>query len=139
MVFWRKKIDKPKSVLGYALYRYDEIFEKNLKGLFNKLLKSKRINFKNINNIVTNIFSAFDDILDDISVDNFKTDYKSDKIRYLIINLINKIKDNLEKLKKNNFTTDNIANKNINETFNELLQNRDDIKKKMKDIQSDYF
>jgi hypothetical protein len=137
MPLFRKKIEKPKSVLGYALFRYDNIINKNLKSLFDTIKKNNYPNSRNVIKILDGTFMSFDSILEDISVENFKTDYRSDKIRYILSGMIEKVKSYLAELAKNNFE--------LNPSFipgsdflNELKETRDLVRKKMRDVESDY-
>ena len=80
-----------------------------------------------------------DYILEDISKENLKIDYRSDKIRYDIIDMINTLKTFFDKTKEYNFEGERInLDKKIAgpDKINEL---REALKKKMKDIESDYL
>ncbi len=138
MALLRKKIDKPKSTLGSALFKFDEILNNYLKVFFNKLIIKKRLNIKWAENLLLKSFNTFDDILENISTDNFKTDYRSDKIRFLVIDIINKVKEHLNILKSKNFIIEQSDTKSA-EFFKNILELRKIISKKMKDIESDYF
>lgn len=137
MAFWRKKKEKPKSTLGYALFRFDKIFNGNPRGLFLSIKQGKKINLKRLENIIISNRSEFNKIADDISVENFKTDYRSDKIRYSIIDMIDETKNYLLYLKNNkdnSYSQDNSHAK----TFDKIVEIRENIKKRMKDIEGDY-
>ena len=139
MAFRRKRIERPKNQLGYALFRFDNIVKKDLKKVINYILKKKIINPKKADVMLDKVFYKLDIILDDISMDNFKTDYMSDKVRYLIIDMINKFKSFFNKAKLCDFIPEKIQSTITVEYLNSVFNEREKIKKKMKDIESDYL
>jgi hypothetical protein len=139
VAFRRKRIERPKNQLGYALFRFDNIIKKDLKKVINCILKKKIINPKKADVIIDKVFYKLDIILDDISMDNFKTDYMSDKVRYLIIDMVNKFKCFFNKAKSCDFIPEKIQSTITVEYLNSVFNEREKIKKKMKDIESDYL
>ncbi len=139
MAFRRKRIERPKNQLGYALFRFDNIIKKDLKKVINCILKNKIINPKKADAVLDKAFHKLDIVLDDISMDNFKTDYMSDKVRYLIIDMINKFKCFFNKAKSCDFIHEKIQSTIDVEYLNSVFNEREKIKKKMKDIESDYL
>jgi hypothetical protein len=137
MAFWRKKTEKPKSVLGIALLMFDDIMKSSLNNIFNLIKSGKNINPRSADKVISSCFIVFDTILYNISMENFKTDYRSDKIRNNLEEMINKIKSFLENLKINGFKTD-LSDNNALNFFSELAESRNSIRKKMKDIEGDY-
>ena len=139
MIFKRKKVEKPKSQLGYALYRYDNIFNIDLKYIIKNIKLKKKINNRKADILLKNAYYKLDDILEDISRENFKTDYRSDKIRDLLIDLIKKLKDFFEKSKCYDFIAEKIDNDIEIIGLNSITEIRQLLKKKMKEIESDYI
>ncbi|MBM3706751.1 MAG: hypothetical protein FJW69_00190 [Actinobacteria bacterium] len=139
MVLRRKKIERPKNILGYALYRFDNIFNKELRNVINALKAKKKLNAKKAGILIKNAFFKIDGILDDISIDNFKTDYRSDKIRYIIIDLLNRFKKYFEIARDNDFDHSKIEGKGEAASLAAISEIRNSIKSKMKDIESDYI
>src|SRR4030043_1394063 len=88
----RKKIERPKNYLGNILYRFDNIYNKDLKNIIKDISFKKRLNLKKADFILNDAFKNLNSILEDISRENFKTDYRGDKIRDIIIEMINKLK-----------------------------------------------
>ncbi len=139
MIFKRKKVEKPKSQLGYALYRYDSIFNIDLKYIIKNINLKKKINNRKADILLKNAYYKLDDILEDISRENFKTDYRSDKIRDLLIDLIKRLKDFLEKSRDYDFIAEKIDNDIKIIDLNSITETRQLLKKKMKEIESDYI
>ena len=139
MIFKRKKIEKPKSQLGCALYRYDNIFNIDLKYIIKNIKSRKKINNRKADILLKNAYYRLDDILEDISRENFKTDYRSDKIRNLIIDLIKKLKDFFEKSRGYDFIAEKIDGDNEMIGLDSITELRQLLKKKMKEIESDYI
>ncbi|MBN2073160.1 MAG: hypothetical protein JW770_04355 [Actinobacteria bacterium] len=137
-LFKRKKITKPKSPLGSALFEYDNIFNKDLKSPSDALKNGKTLSPRRTNALMERTFYRLDFILEDLSKDNLKIDYRSDKIRYMIIDMIENIKNFFKGAKNNDFDPGNMEESD----FKELAMSiniREEIKKKMKDIESDYI
>jgi hypothetical protein len=139
MIFKRKKAEKPKSQLGYALYKYDNIFNIDLKYIIKNIKLKKNINNRKADILLKNAYYKLDDILEDISRENFKTDYRSDKIRDLLIDLIKKLKDFFEKSKSYDFIAEKIDIDIEIIGLNSINEIRQLLKKKMKEIESDYI
>lgn len=138
-LFRRKKVEIPKNPLGYALYQYDNIIRKDLKKIIAGILAKKKLDTGNINIILEDAFSKFDTILDDLSKENLKIDYRSDKIRYIIVDMINKLKSFFSKVKTHDFNPLKIEKGEKSPGLEEIMEIREVIKVKMKDIESDYL
>ncbi len=70
----------------------------NLKNIIDTLESGKQLNLKRSAPIIDNAVSSLDVISEDISKDNFKTDYRSDKTRYIILSLVDDLKKLLQKI-----------------------------------------
>lgn len=138
-LFGRKKSERPKSPLGLALYQYDNILERDLKKILKSMNAKKRINPGRAGIIINNAMVRFDNILEDLSKDNLKVDYRSDKIRYRIIEMINKLKDVLKKAGASDFDPSRMEEADNISGIDEVKKIRNNIKSKMKDIESDYL
>jgi len=135
----KKKVGRPKNPLGYALYQYDNIIRKDLKKIIAGILAKKKLDTRKINIILEDTFSKFDTILDDLVKENLKIDYRSDKIRYMIVDMINKLKSFFNKAKTHDFNPLKIEKDEKSPGLEEIMEIREVIKVKMKDIESDYF
>jgi len=138
-LFKRKKIERPKNPLGYALYKYDNIINRDLKKIIKSLTLKKKLNFKKVNTVLEDVFYKLNIILDEISKDNLKIDYRSDKIRNFMIDMIQSLKDYFNRAKTYNFEPEKIENGETIISLDLILNKREKIKKKMKDIESDYI
>jgi len=138
-LFKRKKIERPKNPLGYALYKYDNIINRDLKKIIKSLTLKKKLNFKKVNTVLEDVFYKLNIILDEISKDNLKIDYRSDKIRNFMIDMIQSLKDYFNRAKTYNFEPEKIENYETIISLDLILNKREKIKKKMKDIESDYI
>ena len=138
-LFKRKKIERPKNTLGYALYKYDNIINRDLKKIIKSLTLKKKLNFKKVNTVLEDVFYKLNIILDEISKDNLKIDYRSDKIRNFMIDMIQSLKDYFNRAKTYNFEPEKIENGETIISLDLILNKREKIKKKMKDIESDYI
>ncbi len=138
-LFRRKKIIRPKSPLGMALMQYDAIINMEMKGIIKSIISKKAVNPKRGKAIFDGASHKLDFILEDISKENLKTDYRSDKIRYMIIDMINTLKSFFEKALQDDFDPDKINSYNRPCSLGQVRSTREDIKKKMKDIESDYL
>jgi hypothetical protein len=137
-LFKRKKITKPKSPLGAALYEYDNIFKKELKSRADVLKAGKTLSPRRAGALMERTFYRLDFILEDISKKNLKIDYRSDKIRYMIIDMIENLKSFFEKAKAQDFDPGKMDKTALGK-LSVSINTREEIKKKMKDIESDYF
>jgi hypothetical protein len=138
-LFRRKKIQRPKNPLGMALFQYDNIIQKELGGLLKNLGTGKSMNPGRAEAVLKNTEYKLDYILEDISKENLKTDYRSDKTRYMIINMIKELKDYFSKAREFGFNGERLElDKNIKGP-KEIEDIREGLKKKMKDIESDYL
>ena len=138
MIFRRKKIEKPKSQLGLALFNYDKNYNSKLKGLIKLIDSGKNPGKKKTDRILNDAFMEMDRILNDISKTNFKTDYRSDKIRDNIINMINILKDSLGYAKSMDYDYSKIEVSPVFKEIGNLPLIRENIRNKMKDLESDY-
>lgn len=138
-LFRRKKITRPKNQLGMALYQYDRIVGKELAGFLKSLAAGKSMNSGRGNAILEDSIYKLDYILEDISKENLKIDYRSDKTRYAIIEMINELKKYFNKAKERNFDGEQLQNDKTIKNPAEIAELREQLKKKMKDIESDYI
>ncbi|MBC8390611.1 MAG: hypothetical protein ISS14_03755 [Actinobacteria bacterium] len=137
----KKKVGRPKNPLGYTLYQYDNIIRKDLKKIIAGMLAKKKLDTGKTSIILEDTFSKFDTILDDLAKENLKIDYRSDKIRYMIVDMINKLKSFFNKAKTHDFNPLEIEKEKDEKSpgLGEIMEMREVIKVKMKDIESDYF
>jgi len=138
-LFRKKRLETPKSPLGLALYHYDIILNKDLGKILSRIKAKKKLNAKKAGIIIENVTNKFDDILLELSKEKLKVDYRSDKIRYKIIDMINKLKDLLKKAKTGNFNSSEIEKTNNFPEMEEIIEIRNVIRDKMRDIESDYI
>lgn len=138
-LFRRKKIEKPKSPLGSALYRYDDILKKDLKRILDRINSKGKLNSVRASIVIEGVNSKFDTILNDLSRENLKIDYRSDKIRYLIIDMINELKTFFSEAKARDYDPVKMGEDKKLAGMNEVVKIREIIKGKMKDIESDYL
>jgi hypothetical protein len=138
MIFGRKKIEKPKSQLGLALLNYDNIFNSKFKSIIKLIDSGKNPAKRKTDRILNDAFLEMDRILNDISKTNFKTDYRSDKIRDNIVNMINILKDGLQFAKSENYDCSKIKESPSFKEIENVPLIRENIRKKMKDLESDY-
>ncbi|MCJ7665927.1 MAG: hypothetical protein MUO59_04240, partial [Actinobacteria bacterium] len=82
-LFRRKKIIRPKNPLGIALYQYDRIVGKELAGILKTFAAGKSMNSGRAGALLEYSVYKLDYILEDISKENLKIDYNSDKVRYI--------------------------------------------------------
>ncbi|MCL5771948.1 MAG: hypothetical protein M1479_06720 [Actinobacteria bacterium] len=137
-MFGKKKLEKPKSVLGIVLYDYDLIINNDLKNILISIKLRKNLNPSRTGKIFDNISLKFEPHIKDISKDKLKLDYRSDKVRDLIIEMMTKIKSLFEKIKNENFDINSPALSNIYSEFEYTFALRETIRKKLKDIEYDY-
>ena len=135
----RKKIERPKNYLGNILYRFDNIYNKDLKNIIKDISSKKKLNPKRADFILNDAFKNLDSILEDISRENFKTDYRGDKIRDVIIEMINKLKKYFKVIKEFDFDAKNFEIREEVSFLDFVGQTRTLLKKKMKEIESDYL
>src|SRR3989304_7037098 len=135
----RKKIEKPKSPLGHALYEYDNIIKKDLKQILDEMNAEKKLKAEKVNIILKDVNYKFDGILDNLSIKNLKVDYRSDRIRYLIIDMIGKLKTFLNEAKTYDYDPFKKGKDEKSPGISEVKDIREIIKRKMKDIESDYI
>ncbi len=138
-LFRRKKIVRPKNPLGMALFQYDNIIKKELGGLLKTLSSGKSMNPSRAEAILDKTIYKLDYILEDLSKDTLKIDYRSDKIRYGIINIIEDLKVYFEKVREYNFDGERTGMDRKIKGLDKINEARQELKKKMKDIESDYL
>jgi len=138
-LFRRKKITRPKNPLGMALYQYDQITGKELAGLLKTLAAGKSISPGRAGSILERSVYKLDYILEDLSKENLKIDYRSDKARYMIIDMINDLKKYFERAGEKGFDGEFLLSDNTIKNPEEITELREKIMKKMKDIESDYI
>ena len=136
---FRKKIERPKNYLGNMLYRFDNIYNKDLKSIIKDISSKKRLNLKKADFILNDAFKNLDSILEDISRENFKTDYRGDKIRDVIIEMINKLKKYFMIIKEYDYDANSFEIREEANFLDFVGQTRNLLKKKMKEIESDYL
>ena len=136
---FRKKIERPKNYLGNILYRFDNIYNKDLKSIIKDISSKKRLNLKKADFILNDAFKNLDNILEDISRENFKTDYRGDKIRDVIVEMINKLKKYFMIIKEYDYDAKSFEIREEAIFLNFVAETRNLLKKKMKEIESDYL
>ena len=136
---FRKKIERPKNYLGNMLYRFDNIYNKDLKSIIKDISSKRRLNPKRADFILNDAFKNLDRILEDISRENFKTDYRGDKIRDIIIEMINKLKKYFMIIKEYDYDANSFEIREEANFLDFVGQTRNLLKKKMKEIESDYL
>ena len=136
---FRKKIERPKNYLGNMLYRFDNIYNKDLKSIIKDISSKKRLNLKRADFILNDAFKNLDRILEDISRENFKTDYRGDKTRDIIIDMINKLKKYFMIIKEYDYDANSFEIREEANFLDFVGQTRNLLKKKMKEIESDYL
>ncbi len=140
MVFGRKnkRAEIPKSVLGSALYRFDLIYNSKLKYITDALHANKSLHAKKTNILIQKAFADLDRILENISIDHFKTDYRSDKIRTEAISMIHTLKQALERLRAFDAEKMDTVKALALQEIHQVDAFRQQIRLKMKEIESDY-
>ena len=133
MALGRKKIQRPKNLLGYALYRYDRLLDVDLKKILDAIKLGKNVNPKRIDPVVQEAIYSLDEIADDISKDNFKTDYRSDKTRDIILDLLQQLKQILKDAENSRYDKDKLDTGRSLEMLDEAVALRESLKAKMKD------
>ena len=111
-LFRRKKITRPKNPLGMALYQYDKIVGKELAGILKTLAAGKNISPGRGSAILEGSIYKLNYILEDLSKENLKIDYQSDKARYMIIDMINDLKKYFERAREKGFNGEFLLNDN---------------------------
>ena len=135
----RKKIERPKNYLGNMLYRFDNIYNKDLKNIIKDISSKRRLNLKKADFILNDAFKNLDNILEDISRENFKTDYRGDKIRDIIVEMINRLKKYFMIIKEYDYDVKNFEIREEANFLDFVADTRNLLKKKMKEIESDYL
>jgi hypothetical protein len=139
MIFKRKKVERPKNHLGIALLKYDGIWNLELHKIIQNIKQKKAINRARASIVLEDVFYKLDAIADDISRENFKTDYRSDKTRDYILELIRDLKAFLQYLISNSFDFTSPLLAESEAKIIRLVEDRQSLKIKMKDIESDYL
>jgi hypothetical protein len=138
-LFKRKKIERPKNPLGMALFQYDNIIKKELGGILKTLSSGKKLKPSKADAVISRPEYKLDGILDDISKENLKIDYRSDKTRYMIIKMIEDLKKYLLKARENDFDGAKLDGSKNLKGPEKINEDREKLKKKMEDIESDYL
>ncbi|HEX7560812.1 MAG TPA: hypothetical protein VF347_01350 [Candidatus Humimicrobiaceae bacterium] len=138
MIFKRKKVERPKNRLGLALLKYDGIWNLELHKIMQSIKQKKAINSARADIVFDDVFYKLDAIAEDISRENFKTDYRSDKTRDSILELIGDLKALLQHLISNSFDFTSPLLASADAKISRLIADRQSLKSKMKDIESDY-
>jgi hypothetical protein len=139
MAIGRKKIQRPKNQLGYALYRYDRILDIDLGKILDAIKARKNLNPKKADLAVKKAVALLGEVADDISKDNFKTDYRSDKTRDIILELIQKFKKILQDAEKVSYGEGELEDRKFVVRLEDAADLRETLRVKMKDIESDYL
>jgi len=121
------------------LYRFYNIYNKDLKSIIKDISSKKRLNLKKADFILNDAFKNLDSILEDISRENFKTDYRGDKIRDVIVEMINKLKKYFMIIKEYDYDAKSFEIKEEASLLDFVAETRNLLKKKMKEIESDYL
>ena len=137
-MFGKRKAEKPKSPLGVVLYEYDLIIKTELKDIIESVRQSGNLNAARTGKVIDRAFSRFDLWTANISKDDLKIDYRSDKARDLIIEMIKKIKEAFEKIRSEKFDLQSQKLNGIYSEFESAFSIREAIRKKLKDIENDY-
>lgn len=138
MIFKRKKVERPKNRLGLALLKYDGLWNLELHKIMQSIKQKKAINSARADIVFDDVFYKLDAIAEDISRENFKTDYRSDKTRDSILELIGDLKALLQHLISNSFDFTSPLLASADAKISRLIADRQSLKNKMKDIESDY-
>lgn len=138
-LFRKKKIEKPKSPLGRSLYDYDNIIEKDLKKILDAVSSNKKLDAGKVSTIFEDIAYKFDSLLDNLSKENLKVDYRSDKIRYLMVDMIDKLKVFLNAAKTDGYDPLKKGKDGRSPVVDEVKEIREAVRRKMKDIDSEYI
>jgi hypothetical protein len=139
MALRKKRIEKPKNYLGNILYRFDIVYNKDLKNVIKDISSKKRLNPRRADYILIDVFKDLDRMLEDISRENFKTDYRGDKIRDIIVEMISKLKNYFIIIKEYDYDAKNFEIREEAGFLKFVIETRDMLKKKMKEIESDYL
>jgi hypothetical protein len=137
-MFGKSRAEKPKSQLGIVLYEYDLIINSELKDIFQSIRQGRSLNSFRTGRIIDSIFSRLDFFTANISKDNLKTDYRSGKARDLIIEMIKKIKSAFQKIRIEKFDLQTQSLEGIYGEFEAAFAMREEIRRKLKDIENDY-
>jgi hypothetical protein len=137
-LFRKKKVTKPRSPLGGALFEYDTIINKSLQGIINGVRSKRRLNPRKTEKILKDVYGKFNNITDRISKENLKIDYRSDKIRYMIIDMISRLKALFKKAEEQDFDHLKFNSDKAASEIDNIENIREKLKKKMKEIESDY-
>ncbi len=137
-MFSRKKTEKPKNPIGLALYEYDEIFKNKIEKIIKTAISGGRLNLKRNSIIKRIVITDFEEIKDNISKEKLKVDYRSDKARDIIIEMIKDTESILHNLDGENLVSDENRIIMIKELQKEISEKRAVIRRKLRDIESDY-
>jgi hypothetical protein len=138
-LFKRKKVERPKNPLGVALFQYDNILKKEIGQILKALSSDKKLKPSRTDAIIKRSEYKLNGIIDDISKENLKIDYRSDKTRYMIIKMIDDLKKYLVKAKEYDFDGEKLRSIKDLKGPEKIGEDREKLKEKMKDIESDYL
>jgi len=138
-LFAKKKIEKPKNPLARVLYDYDNIIEKDLKKILFVVSSNKKLDAEKVGVVFKDVANKFDGLLDSLSKENLKVDYRSDKIRYLIIDMVDRLKAFLNTAKTDGYDPLKKGKDGRSPVVDEVKEIREAVRRKMKDIDSDYI
>ncbi|MBN2073757.1 MAG: hypothetical protein JW770_07420 [Actinobacteria bacterium] len=138
-LFKRKKINRPKNPLGLALLQYDCIINKDLKKIIDKIKSGRLPDTAKIIRVFNESECKLDRIIEYISKENLKIDYRSDKARYMIIDMIESLKTLFKTASSHGFEEERISRDRNLLSMEQIFKAREDLKSYMKDIESDYL
>ncbi|MDD5622330.1 MAG: hypothetical protein PHQ09_04095 [Actinomycetota bacterium] len=138
-LFRKKKIERPKSPLGSALYDYDLMIATDLKKVLDGVNSNKKLDARKVSSIFKYVDHKFTGMLNGLSKENLKVDYRSDKIRYLMIDMIGKLKAFLNTAKTEGYDPLKEDKDQGSLAVDKAKEIREIIRRKMKDIESDYI
>ncbi|MCG9478820.1 MAG: hypothetical protein K9H14_01255 [Actinomycetia bacterium] len=134
-LFGKKKIERPKNPLGVALYDYDRLIKTRFKKIIAYIKAEKPLKTEKVEKVLDRSIPKMEDILEHISKENLKIDYRSDKIRYKIIDMVNDIIKFFKEAIEYKFDYEKVDTGMLER----VLEKREQIKKDMKEIESDYL
>ncbi|MDD3776318.1 MAG: hypothetical protein PHN32_01730 [Actinomycetota bacterium] len=132
--FRKKRVERPKNPLGAALYDYDHTWGA-IKKITANVQAGKPVKVDRVKKLLIQNKAKLNQILKDISKENLKVDYRSDKIRYKISDMVIQLIDFLDMGQKHNFDDQFVDASRLDN----LMDRRESLKKDMKDIESDYL
>jgi len=137
-LFRKKKVGRPRNPLGNALFEYDNIINRDLSKIIDRIRRKRGLNPRRVDVILKDVYRKLDAITNSLSKENLKVDYRLDKIRYMIIDMINRLKSLFEIAGKEDFDLLKLEEYEADSELYNIEEAREIIKKKMNDIESDY-